>query len=198
MNENIKLKYGLWIAIIGLITVVISKIDFDDNKQEPPAQPPVIITNTNNNNNEINNDAGNKPKSQPSRAESNPTSPNPNRQQYEPAKNENSTSSSNTPQSPKIKNDEEQKGTPLETSKDAFSNLPQQWEGTYKDKSGTCPVVLQIEYHRADLVKGKFDWTSGRGKSITSFEGEIIERPTGFVEESKWKSLDNKIRTVFP
>jgi hypothetical protein len=190
MNENIKLKYGLWIAIIGLITVVVSKININpstpETTQQQPTQPQININNTNTNNVTI---PESKPNNEQSRANNNTPTLNPNRLS-EPVKTENNNPSPHIPK-PEIK--AENTEIKDENPSNAFANLPQQWEGTYKDKTGTCPVVLQLEYHRADLVKGKFDWTSGRGKSITSFEGEIIERPTSFVEESKWKSLDNKL-----
>jgi len=83
-------------------------------------------------------------------------------------------------------------------SKDKLSlnDFPQQWVGNYDQFNYPKPykMVLYIEESIGGLISGKLNWPDLRN-SVTSFTGEIVERPEGFIEETKWKVLDNEIKS---
>lgn len=73
------------------------------------------------------------------------------------------------------------------------SKTPQTWEGTFKDPNlGPYAMILYIEYINGDYIKGKVNWPSLEN-GITTMEGSLIERPTDFVEESKWRLVEKMI-----
>jgi hypothetical protein len=80
MNEDIKIKkYTLWIAIIGLLTVIVTQwgdlFPKKENPQQPPTQPTINITNEINNNNDNQNQVKTSPNEQPSTRAKKPESP---------------------------------------------------------------------------------------------------------------------------
>jgi len=78
-------------------------------------------------------------------------------------------------------------------SENIFNNLPQQWEGNYKNyppNSETPQVMIfYLESSKNGFFKGKLNWPSANNL-ITTFEGEIVSRPANFIEESKWRFVD--------
>jgi hypothetical protein len=80
MNEDIKIKkYTLWIAIIGLLTVIVTQwgdlFPKKENPQQPPTQPTINIKNEINNNNDNQNQVKTSPNEQPTTRAKKPERP---------------------------------------------------------------------------------------------------------------------------
>lgn len=82
-------------------------------------------------------------------------------------------------------------------SESILNNLPQQWEGTFKNyppnTEVSYPMILYLDYSKNGLIKGKLNWPNGNNL-ITTFEGEIVDRPSDFIEESKWRLVDKILK----
>jgi len=97
---------------------------------------------------------------------------------------------------PKQKNVEVNITTECQSKKKSYlSNLPQQWEGSYeqvKPSRSKYPMILYIESIRGGILTGKINWPT-INNSVTSFQGELIDRPSGFMEEIKWRFTDEQL-----
>lgn len=86
--------------------------------------------------------------------------------------------------------------TPIESkSSNVFENgLPQTWLGTLAVEGPQIgDMIMLIEYANDGVIRGKINWPTF-GNCITYMEGEIIERDGDFMEESKWRLLDKKVK----